>query len=247
MSRKKKHQERFNHERWLISYADFITLLFGFFVVMYSLSSINEGKYKVLTQSLEAAFTGPPKNINPLSVGKNASTVGETKPPHEAALENIRQELNKQLQGLIEDNLISVQENADWVEIQINSGLLFEPASATLLEGAGNIIKGVAISLKESKYFIRIEGFTDNVPIQNDYYRSNWDLSAARSAAVVRLLENNGLSAYRLSAVGYGEQFPIADNRTREGRNKNRRVSIIVEKNDSRTTELLKKQWYTIE
>jgi chemotaxis protein MotB len=257
MARKKKPEEHENHERWLVSYADFITLLFAFFVVMYAVSSVNEGKYRVLSDALLAAFRSPTKTLAPIQVGSPAKSpqgqdmtfrqiprvVGapqlplpslvKDKPDTQGGvpdpLAEIADQVEDALARLIDEDLISVRREQDFVEIEIKSNVLF-PAGGTRLPGeAQDVLERVAGILKNFPNYVRVEGFTDDTPINTVVYPSNWELSAARAATVVRLFEQNGVLPKRLSAVGFAEHQPIADNGTLEGRVKNRRVVVVVQ------------------
>ncbi len=254
-----------NHERWVISYADFITLLFAFFVVMYSISSVNEGKYKVLSDTLVNVFNAKSKTLDPVQIGdqevKNKSDRivslpvpgdypsaedykysveglfddventsnstggdrGET-----SHLTKLSEQISMTFQSLISEGLMQINANENFIEIDIQSSVLFQSGSALPSEAARKIIRKVANLLKGYKNPIQVEGFTDNVPIQTDQFPSNWELSAARAAAVVRMLEALDIDPARLAAVGYGEHRPVADNDTEEGRAKNRRVALLI-------------------
>ena len=245
-----------NHERWLISYADFITLLFAFFVVMYSISTARDGSYRVLSDSIVRAFSAPLLPLgqqNPGAVprpeARRAVTPASEGAPvmiplrpellrgesQSSAAERASAELNElagavesRVPELIDDELISVQRNESWLEIEIKAQLLFASGSRVLLAEAVPILEGFASMLREAPNRINIEGFTDNVPIRNGRFPSNWELSAARAATVVRLFEANGIAPERLSATGYGEHQPVASNDTAEGRARNRRVVLVV-------------------
>lgn len=249
MPRKKRHIEEDNLERWLISYADFITLLFAFFVVMYAISSVNEGKYRVLSDTLISAFNESPKTLQPIQVGEEGVTgdpsvlqkdttsggkssvldLPKTGNP-DATLEEIADNFENTLQPLIEQGLIDITRDDDWVEIEINTSLLFASASAQLEDEALPVLRRLAATLQRYPNPIRVEGFTDNVPINTFLFRSNWELSAARAASVVHLFTNEGVDPERMAAIGYGEYRPIADNATPEGRRKNRRVVLVIRK-----------------
>lgn len=253
MARKKKAEEHVNHERWLVSYADFITLLFAFFVVMYSISSVNEGKYRVLSDSIASAFDPsraglPIKLSSPLKppiINRDLITLNkqqvnvENKYPEETAgpkaslkdkqnLDNVASEIQKELKPLIDKDQIKVVKNDLWVEIEIKSNILYGSGSATLESAAIPILRKVATILKPTDNQIQVEGFTDNIPIDTDEFPSNWELSAARAASVVHLFSQQRVDPSRLSAVGYGQYKPIASNDTVQGRGKNRRISIVV-------------------
>lgn len=244
MSRRKaKHEEHENLERWLVSYADFITLLFAFFVVMYSISSVNEGKYRVLSDSLVAAFRNPPKNINPISLDSSAksSMVEEGtqgKPnlisiPNSSAhagspMQAIANQIKDALHPLIDQNLIKVSSNKLWVEVEMNTKLLFPSGSAVLEPRAMPALSALARVLDTLPNHIQVEGYTDNVPISTSMYPSNWELSAGRAASVVRLFMKDGVDPRHMAAIGYGEYSPIASNDTEAGRSRNRRVVVVI-------------------
>ena len=252
MARKKKHEEHENHERWLVSYADFITLLFAFFVVMYSISSVNEGKYRVLSSTLVTAFSHPAKTVDPIQYGTplrapiiqhqllkdqskdtDVSRVGVDyqlmpTPGQMAKMEKIADQVKHDMKKLIEKGLVEVSKTNKGVEIAINSEILFASGEARLSDSAQQILKQVAALLKSQNNHINVEGYTDNVPITTEAFPSNWELSAARAASVVHLFTSVGVQPQRLAAIGFGEYRPVAPNISDEGRRKNRRVGIMV-------------------
>lgn len=251
MAKKKKHEEHENLERWLVSYADFITLLFAFFVVMYSISSVNEGKYRVLSDSLQSAFELEPRTLSPFQMGDpgpssdkprisdsdvagKSQSVVESDNAYEQTLATMSNEVQANLQDMIEKGLIAVRTEKNWIEIEINSSVLFGSGNAQISETALPLLRILARVLGKFSHDIKVEGYTDNQPISNKFYPSNWELSAARAASVVRLFEANGIEPTRLSAVGYGSTKPIASNDTEWGRNKNRRVVLIVSREHTR-------------
>ena len=272
MPRRQLTEEPVNHERWLISYADFITLLFAFFVVMYSISQVNEGKYRVLSETLTSAFSSaelaePERVIDPLQIGEvvksNPDSVinleegtslleGEPEPlpteeqdaPQSQAgvpdqFEEINVEMADQLGELIDEQKITLRGNEEWLEVELKSSLLFGSGDARLSEAAGDLLNPIADILKASGDTpIRVEGFTDNVPISTEQFPSNWALSSARASAVVELFAANGIEPSRMAAIGYGEFQPIADNNTVEGRAENRRVVLMISKTDQLRPEL---------
>ena len=235
MRRRKKQEEEENLERWLVSYADFITLLFAFFVVMYSISSVNEGKYRVLSDTLVQAFKNPPRSIQPIKAGDEVA-VGEPSalskkkgsPSASGALDTMAREFEFALKNLIDQNLINVDRSKSWVEIEINNSILYPSGSAQLSESAVPVLDKLAEILNRYPNPLQVEGFTDNVPIKNERFPSNWELSAARAASVVRLFQRDGVEPGRMAAIGYGEYRPVAPNATPEGRTRNRRVAIVV-------------------
>ena len=217
--------------RWLISYADLITLLFAFFVLMYAASHLNEQKYKALSKSLESVFSRNPistPKVNPNMPIQGRKVVKPASPVLEKPLISITEELERSLKPLIEEGQLSVRETHEGVAIEIKDTALFESGRATLPPRSVEILGRIAQPLQTIPNEIRVEGFTDNVPIRNPIFPSNWELSAARAGSVVRLFTEQGVSAKRLVAMGYAGNFPVDSNLTPEGRAKNRRVSITI-------------------
>jgi len=227
--------ETVNHDRWLISYADFVTLLFAFFVVMYAISAVNENKYRAFSMSLEKAFIEKKRQVsqleNALSGPDNAANPANTTESLAAdsrQLQHTSEQLTQILEGLISENLVTVKKGNYWIELQMNSELLFLSGSAELALASRPVLKKVAEVLKPLPNQINVEGHTDNLPIDTVKFPSNWELSSSRATTVVREFVNNGIDPPRLSAIGYGEFHPIADNRVEEGRFKNRRVVLLI-------------------
>lgn len=251
MPRRAVIEEDEHLERWLISYADFITLLMAFFVVMYSISAVNEGKYKILSATLSEAFRTPtfslkpvqqgelvrteedqgqPDNLIPLDAVSGAEKEEGQKGPAEE-LQEIRGQLTELFQDLIQNDLISVTGDELWVEIEMKSSLLFGSGSAELSADAEIILEQLGGILKQHRNPMHVEGFTDDRPIATEAYPTNWELSTARSSAIIRLLTDTGVAPERMAAVGYAEFQPVADNETEEGRQKNRRVVLVISRN----------------
>ncbi len=248
--RRRLEPENHNHDRWLISYADFITLLFAFFVVLYALSSVNQGKYKVLSDSLITAFKTEPRAIQPIQVGEisRAKVINimkhdaqkstpdtNTKDNPEKAdnylevnLQEMADKIEHAMDQLINQDLVKVRRSKSWLEIEINSSLLFNSGNAKFVKKSASVLKDIAKIMKSFPNPVNVEGFTDNVPIKNEMFPSNWVLSAARAASVVHIFEKNGVAPERMTAIGYGEYRPIADNTSPSGRRKNRRVVLAV-------------------
>ena len=213
-------------ERWIVSYADFMTLLMAFFVVMYSISSVSEKKYKVLSDTLSGAFNHS-DNTELLSVVEDTGQVDLVESlPNITHL--ISQQLDERFQSLVNDKLVSVTQNEKWLQIELQSTILFDVGGAVLNKSAEKIIGEISSIMSKYLNVIRVEGFTDNTPIKNSLYTSNWELSTARATAVVRLMESQGVDPRRLAAVGYGEHQPVASNNTIEGRSKNRRIVLMI-------------------
>jgi len=254
--RKPVSHESENTDRWMVSYADFVTLLFAFFVVMYAISSVNEGKYRVLADTMTEAFKVAPKSPDPIQIGKENKVVSNAKPSndiikpikilpksqrtYEREMKQIAETVSKSVQPLIDKGLIKVTQNKLWVEIEMNSKILFSSADSELEEDAFPALKALASVLKKLPNSIDVEGHTDNVPIKNDLFPSNWELSAARAASVVHLFTQYGVNPRRLSSIGYAQYRPIASNKTANGRMRNRRVKIVIlaDKNARRIVEI---------
>jgi chemotaxis protein MotB len=248
MARRRHAEEHENHERWLVSYADFITLLFAFFVVMYSLSSINEGKYRILSDSLVAAFRNVTLDTSGAQVAAGvriptASTqVGSTqivplrtgkeeerRRQQREKMRDMARELLQTLSPLIREGKVRVTEGLRGVTIEINASVLFPVGEARLQPGAVKALRAVAEVMAKSEFPVIVEGHTDPTPIATAQFPSNWELSGARASSVVRLFVEAGVAPQRLTATGYGEQRPVASNDTAEGRARNRRVTILIE------------------
>ncbi len=232
---KKKHEEHENHERWLVSYADFITLLFAFFVVMYSISSVNEGKFRTVSESIKAALhpiVSTPSTTLPFTIGQNrALTVNPTvEDAKEPAVRRLRQ-IMRSLKNETHLEIIELKEltNGDIV-LTLPDTVLFRSGESVLRPQARPFIQAISEVLIELNRHVRVEGHTDNVPITTVQFPSNWELSATRAVTVVRVFsEEYGVQADHLTAVGHADSRPLADNLTAENRAKNRRVEIVVQ------------------
>ncbi len=230
---KHKHEEHENHERWLVSYADFITLLFAFFVVMYSVSSVNEGKYRTVSESIKAALN--PVVSSPAS--KLAFTIGTAKPTTVQSPTDAKEPVIRRLRAIMKSlkestglELVEMIEHASGdLIITVPDNVMFNSGEAVLRPEALPFLKALSEALIELNRQIRIEGHTDNVPIRTAQFPSNWELSAIRAVMAVRVMtELYGVPASHLSAVGRADSLPRADNLTPENRAKNRRVEIVV-------------------
>ncbi|WP_374244532.1 flagellar motor protein MotD [Zoogloea sp.] len=242
MARRRKHEdEHENHERWLVSYADFITLLFAFFVVMYSLSSVNEGKYRIMSDSVVNAFrklgvqtnnaqmaSAPIPSIRP-SGPPPSPEIEEARKAKAERVKNMAEEIRKVLAPLVADGQVRVTEGAFGITVEINASVLFNPGEAQLGREAVAALRAVGQVVGPAEFPITVEGHTDTIPIATAAFPSNWELSAVRASSVVRLFVESGVQPARLTAAGYGDQRPVADNATPEGRARNRRVTILIE------------------
>lgn len=269
MARRRQQEIHVNKERWLVSYADFITLLFAFFVVMYSISQVNQSKYRVLSETFIEAFNQPNDSqanpvpqektnttndvITPLEMGKtsveekvqvspivinddtakpeaNAQSNTTAKTETKDELTQISDLVNEKFAQLINDQMIKVSSNEFWLQIELRDSILFPSGGVETSAQAQTIFTEIADILKNYANPVQIEGFTDNVPIKNTKYPTNWELSSARATEIVKFLSTHGVAPERLSAVGYGEYQPLASNDTEAGRAQNRRVAVMVAK-----------------
>ncbi len=247
MARRKRKapEEHENLERWLVSYADFITLLFAFFVVMYGISQVNEGKYKVLSGSLVSAFhslghapVGGGTLILDTATAEKMRRILQT--PQEVQAEqkrgamrekmrNMAGDIQKVLEPLVKEGMVRISEGAQGISVEINASVLFASGEALLNSNAVTVLKAVAQVLAHTDYQITVEGHTDNTPINTSHFPSNWELSVVRATSVVRLFQDNGVAPWRLTATGYGEQRPLTSNDSPEGRARNRRVTVSID------------------
>lgn len=261
MPRRRFHEEHLSHEAWAIPYGDLVTLLLAFFVVMYSISSVNAGKYRVVANSLSDAFGGPSHTLGaPLPVkaaSPNAAprmSAGIARLPPAVALQapavhqggsggtatqaerdatgrqlqSIGDRIGDALSGLVQQNLVHVRRGEDYLEVEIQSDLLFPSGSAAPSSAAVDAVQRLGEVLRDERNAIRIEGYTDDQPIASAAYASNWELSAARAAAVLHVMVDAGVSPVRLSMAGFGEFQPVAANTDAAGRNANRRVMLVI-------------------
>lgn len=257
MRRKPRHEEHENHERWLVSYADFITLLFAFFVVMYAISQVNEGKYRVLSDSLINAFKNESTSALQSQTATIAGSAGSmvqkgtmlsSAPPRsndpkrrliEMRMRSIASNLQKVLEPLIKEGGVRVAETPRGIAVEINASLLFASGQADLQPSSIYLLHQVGIQLSQVDNLVLVEGHTDPLPINSLFFPSNWELSAARASSVVRLFVDTGVAPGRMVAIARADTKPIAENLTERGRARNRRVTIdILADNKEVITEL---------
>lgn len=245
MARRKKKEEHINHERWLVSYADFITLLFAFFVVLFAVSQVDAKKMGRFTEAVQDAtnvgiFDGR-QGKSPILGGAGSGVPLASAPlvavapgpqaaaPGGASLDTIRERLHKNLAAAIGGGRVALLEHDDGLVIRLRDAAFFEPAKAHVRPEVMADLMAVGQTLRDLENAIRIEGHTDPLPIRNSLYHSNWELSAARAASVLdELVRHSGIHETRLSIAGYASQRPIATNETSDGRSQNRRVDIVV-------------------
>jgi len=247
--RRRRHEEEADRQdRWLVSYADLITLLFAFFVVMYAISQVSESKYRVLSDALVQAFQSQTRASEPdalTEAGRAAvglerggivgSAAAPATPAEERALREalarmraLAGELKGLLDPLVTQGLVRVSETRQGLVIEMNASALFRSGQAAIEPEAVAVLAQVAGRLGGTRSAIRVEGHTDDVPIATAAYASNWELSAARAAAVVRLFVESGIPATRMTAIGHADNQPVEPGTSAQARSRNRRVTITV-------------------
>ncbi len=213
-----------NSERWLLTYADLITLLLAFFVVMYSMSKVETQRFVDLAGSMQRAF-----NIPVLKGSDEAVSVGEQGATRISTdFERISSEmaaLTKQM-GIAQN--VEVTMSREGIIIRVSGNLLFDSGRADLKDDALPVLAAITKRVRSMPNELRVEGHTDDIPINTPFYPSNWELSSARALAVTRYLVDNGISPRRLGSIGFGEYRPVVPNDTRDNRAKNRRVDIVI-------------------
>lgn len=231
---KKKPEKPENHERWLLTYSDLITLLMIFFVIMYAMSNVDAAKYKQVSESLSAAMGGGKTligNEDAVSISEKAKPINDQvkEKAEDEKLEKLKSQVDKYLENNGMKGSVTTQVDERGLIVSMNDTLFFDTGRADLKPEFQKRLIEIGKMLNQLNNYIRIEGHTDNIPINNSEFSSNWKLSCARAANVTEfLIFNAGIPPQKLSAVGYGEYRPILDNSTEEGRSKNRRVDIII-------------------
>ncbi|MBU1426942.1 MAG: flagellar motor protein MotD [Gammaproteobacteria bacterium] len=241
MARRPKRPEHDNHERWMVSYADFITLLFAFFVVMYGISSVNEGKYKVFGAAINKAFGTKSSETEGGSmrlteeeiyfkslIDRRDARLAEIQRKQNERMQNLVKSLDQAMAQFVKSGQMNVSQSGRGVELEINASALFNEGEADIQPGAKKTLADAAKVLADNEFAIEVEGHTDNLPINTAKFPSNWELSSARASSVVRLFIEQGIDAKRLKAVGSADNRPVQSNDTAEGRARNRRVTITV-------------------
>jgi chemotaxis protein MotB len=238
---------RVSHERWLVSYADFITLMFAFFVVLYASAKTDQKKQIQISSAIDEAFRSlgifPSATRNPSTrAGADATAdhpvvpmnivMGEDVLSPTAVkddLERIQRELTQALSNQVATHTVSIQMGRDGLVISLREAGFFASGSAMPRPEAQPTLRAIAVRLGQTPYDVRIEGHTDNVPIHTNQFDSNWELSAARATGIARLfLDQKLIKPERVSAAGYAEFHPVATNETADGRAENRRVDLVI-------------------
>ena len=272
MNRVRKRRAAVEHDnihRWLVSYADYMTLMFALFVVLYAMAMVNEKPFDSITESFGRVFQASEEETKNRGHGDSVLMVNTSKTnvklygngilevagpellDHEQNLSNIsdakvgsnlsslEKELHTALYDLVESGFAQLQIDGDWLEIELNSGLLFPSGSSSATRSAEAILAVIYDVIGQASNFIRVRGYTDNQVINNEIYSSNWELSVFRATAILRVLEKLGLTPARMAIEGYGQYYPSADNLTSEGRAKNRKVVVAISKYGLEKSNLL--------
>ena len=241
------NRSRVTHDRWLVSYADFITLLFAFFVVLYAFAKADQKKQMEVSASIDSGFRslgifaqiqglpgksakdapGLDASASPISVrmGEDVLSAARIKDN----LDEMRRELERTLSTQVARHTVSIQMGRDGLVISLREAGFFDSGSATPRPETLDTLRKIAASIGRTAYDVRIEGHTDNVPMHNEAFDSNWELSSARATRIARLLlDLHAISPERLSAAGYAEYHPVASNQTEAGRAENRRVDLVI-------------------
>ena len=224
-----------NHDRWLITYADLITLLMIFFVVMYAVSKVDQTKFQTLSVSLSQALQtddriqleGAPSLLQNASENDKKSEQ-EKREAEQKRLDELKKQLEAYVDGQGLAGQINVLETSRGVQLTLNDAALFASGNADVKQDAVRLLNGLAPFLKLVSNPIAVEGHTDDVPIVNAKYRSNWELSSQRAINVLHAFEAAGVPHARLSAEGYADTKPLAANDSEANRAVNRRVNLIV-------------------
>ncbi len=249
-----------NVHRWLISYADYMTLLFALFVVLYAMAIIHEEPFETMTDSIGRVFQsdqeqtknrGQGEDILPVNSSRSETrlygdgileeagpelTDGENelsnieKSEVGTNLESLEEELHTALYELVESGYAELEIDGDWLEIELSSGLLFPSGSASATNNAEAILSVITPIIKDVTNYLRVRGYTDNQPINTEVFESNWELSVARAVAILRLLEEQEIVPARMAIEGYGQYSPKVDNNSAQGLLQNRRVVIAISK-----------------
>jgi chemotaxis protein MotB len=248
--RNKKKHEHVNHERWLVSYADFITLLFAFFVVLYSSAQVDKRKMVQVAAAIQGGFqqmgvfsvpSGPNVQVKAAAAPNPAPpSLPSTRvvndlaapvlhPKGDVPLSQIKSQLENALSEELANHQVEMRLAPDGLVVSLREVGFFNSGEAQPLPGAEKVLTHVAQVLGEAGYQIRVEGHTDDIPINNGHYHSNWELSTARATQVVLMMVKKcGFQPEHISVAGYAQYHPVAVNSTEEGRRRNRRIDLVV-------------------
>lgn len=238
--RRKSQQDDVNPEAWLATYADTITLLLTFFILLYSISAVDSQKLHQLSKALQGSLKGTDditelKDLKDLKVAikddnsQSTSKDGKSSSESKSDYDQLSDKLNKVIEKNGLTKIVKVREEDRGIVLQLDETILFDSGKADLKEKSKEVLNTITGIIKDTKNDILVEGHTDNVPMHNAQFKSNWDLSTERAVSVVRyFIDNEGISPMRFAVKGYGEFKPLVDNSTPENRAINRRVDILV-------------------
>ncbi|MFQ2512781.1 OmpA family protein [Aeromonas caviae] len=245
-------QGREHLDRWLVSYADYMTLIFALFVVLYSVAIVNKEEYRAVIEGMTQAFNQAPRSDgllegrgnslldNPVSAAPSLLESQASESPSRApitgtpvsqdgtALAQIDMQIQESMGALVDAGVVKLAQDDNWLTVELSSGLLFNSGSAFLGSNAAPVLDTLSGILKPVDNYVRVRGYTDNQPINNEIFRSNWTLSAARAEAVLNALVGKGVAPGRLAYEAYGEFSPFVDNGTEQGRLQNRKVVVAI-------------------
>lgn len=241
------HRSHVSQERWLVSYADFITLLFAFFVVLYAFAKADQKRQISVSTAIDGAFrtlglfpsavrndkkgadgaSGADQPLTPMNIVMGEDVMSPARVKDD--LEQMQRELEQRLSNQVASHTVSIQMGRDGLIISLREAGFFPSGSATPMPQTIETLRQIAASVGQSPYDMRIEGHTDNIPIHNEHFDSNWELSSARATGIARMmLSLHAIAPERLSSAGYAEFHPVDTNDTPEGRAKNRRVDLVI-------------------
>ena len=245
-------QGREHLDRWLVSYADYMTLIFALFVVLYSVAIVNKEEYRAVIEGMTQAFNQAPRSDgllegrgnslldNPVSAAPSLLESQASSSPSRSpitgtpvsqdgtALAQIDMQIQESMGALVDAGVVKLAQDDNWLTVELSSGLLFNSGSAFLGSNAAPVLDTLSGILKPVDNYVRVRGYTDNQPINNEIFRSNWTLSAARAEAVLNALVGKGVAPGRLAYEAYGEFSPFVDNGTEQGRLQNRKVVVAI-------------------
>lgn len=224
MAKKKKHEEHGAGERWAVPYADFLSLLLALFIALFAISTIDKKKLASFVEAISSAFSFKPISSSaPPSIIEGVGV----KQKREDARKKIKERVEKIIKQLNLEGKVQVEIIPMGVRIRILDYILFQPCSVVIAQKSQQLLKDISQVIKEANLPVEVEGHTDNIPPSSGCaFPSNWELSASRSAAVVRFLIEQGLDPKIFTAVGYADTRPIAPNTSAIGRSMNRRIEI---------------------
>lgn len=246
MSKKKQHHEEHVDEAWLLPYSDMLTLLLALFIVMFAMGQTDKSKFQAMAQEFSVIFAGGSAMMNnsgdsaviPTGSPTEDQAIKSDSELEEDKMAEVKKQLEQEIQQEGYADKIKVELNGDGLDIAIQDVVLFNSGEADVLQNVSPLLSKISDMLQGLDNKIKVVGHTDNVPISNSKFRSNWDLSAMRAINVMNFMTTTGKVAQdRMSIQAYGDQMPKYSNDTEEGRAKNRRVEIVVARKHPTTTD----------